>query len=236
MLEWTDGNIRDFWEYEANFPENYFAYQVGEVVIDKIKHYFPQDGIILDYGCGGGYLIAPLLARDYRVIATDFSRESVDKVNELYQGLINYLGAYYINDLLAKGQKYEVIIALEVLEHLNDFYLEDMLRNIKLLLSANGIAIFTTPNNENLEKSFVCCPECKKIFHRWQHIRSWNTETLQKCMERNGLEVMSIFTTKFSNEAKWKRFLKKAKSILGKAIGKNNESSKPHLVCIVRKL
>jgi len=29
MLEWTDEKVQKFWNYESQFPENYFTYQVG---------------------------------------------------------------------------------------------------------------------------------------------------------------------------------------------------------------
>ncbi len=78
------------------------------------------------------------------------------------------------------GMKFDSIIATEVIEHLNDEQLTKTIKLIKNSLSDNGIAIFTTPNKEDLSKSMIYCPEADCVFHRWQHVRSWSEESLKK--------------------------------------------------------
>ena len=57
----------------------------------------------------------------------------------------------------------------------------------------------TTSNNEDLSKSTRFCPNCYTNFYEWQHIRSWNQESLQYFMQDMGFETDFIKTTDFSS-------------------------------------
>ena len=88
---------------------------------------------------------------------------------------------------------------IEVIEHLTDEAIESTFYELKPLLKQNGRIILTTPNNEDLSKSTRYCPNCSTTFHEWQHIRSWNQESLQHFMQDMGFETDFIKTTDFSS-------------------------------------
>lgn len=237
--EWTAEKIKKFWDYESQFPDNYFTNQVGEKVVVALQEYINNKNKILDYGCGMGFLEAPLLKHGYSVAAMDFSRTSVEKVRVQYANEEKFIGAYYFEDLMKTGMKFDAIMVLEVLEHLNDFYLDLTMSNLKSLLeSKTGIVVFTTPNDEILSKSNIYCPFCDSVFHRWQHVRSWNQKTLKSFLLSHGFDTIAIYDTNFSQvvivKKTWQQYVKNIYHFLYKKEPKLYK--KPHLVCIARRL
>ncbi|MCR4320268.1 MAG: class I SAM-dependent methyltransferase [Candidatus Brocadiaceae bacterium] len=81
MMEWTDEKIMKFWNYKSQFQENYFAYQVGEAVVNRLHKYFLHAKNALDFGAGGGFLIPYLMSKGIEVSALDFSPDSIAVIN-----------------------------------------------------------------------------------------------------------------------------------------------------------
>jgi 2-polyprenyl-3-methyl-5-hydroxy-6-metoxy-1,4-benzoquinol methylase len=121
---------------------------------------------------------------------------------------------------------------IEVIEHLDDHYLDITFKNIQKLLADDGILIITTPNDEDLSKSFILCPETNTLFHRWQHVRTWNIKSLRKYLEESGFRIINIGFTDFNY-----RFLKRTyysiKNIIKRLLF-IYPSKPPHLYCIAR--
>lgn len=219
QIQWTPENISKFWDYESEFPQNYFTYQFGGAIINKLKKYFKKAKTVLDYGCGTGFLIPHLLRLNLKVTGIDYSEKSIASVNEKFRDKKNFEGAFLVNNLINKNQKFDAIIVVEVVEHLTDEFLGKEINNIKKLLEPNGIVIFTTPNEENLENSRIFCPQCEHVFHRWQHVRNWSSKSLAPYMKKHGFKIIDCYATDFSSSLKGI-----AKKILHKKL--------PHLVCI----
>ncbi len=157
----------------------------------------------------------------------DVPRESRQRVNEKCAGIKNFLGAYDIDELMATGKKFDAVVAAEVIEHLYDDQLDGMLEQLHRLLNPNGIAIITTPNEEDLSLNEIYCPECNKVFHRWQHVRRFDEVLLRSLMEKRGLVCERTFTTDFAAKGLWQR----VKAALRPYAGRKN----PHLVYVGRK-
>ncbi len=79
MMKWTDENIKSFWDYESNFEENYFTYQVGKKVVEYFEKLLKDKYSILDFGCGPGFLVGHLLSLDINVYGVDFSDSTIEK-------------------------------------------------------------------------------------------------------------------------------------------------------------
>ena len=101
---------------------------------------------ILDLGCGGGILSEHLAKKGANITAIDSSKPLIDlaKKRAINQNLkINYkLGT--IDSLKKNNSKFDVIISLEVIEHVKNY--ETFLRNIFLCLENGGIVILSTIN------------------------------------------------------------------------------------------
>jgi 2-polyprenyl-3-methyl-5-hydroxy-6-metoxy-1,4-benzoquinol methylase len=232
LLEWTDEKVKRYWDYISHFPEQYFTYQVGENLAKFIRKYTPENVSLLDYGSGPGFLIKHLLRNKVEVTALEFSPDSLLKIKSNYDGQKGFMGAYSIGELNLKNTKFDVVTLIEVIEHLDDHYLDLTFSNIHRLLKPNGYLIITTPNDEDLSKSYICCPETNELFHRWQHIRSWNQEMLRVFLERKGFKPSILRATNF-NVSPLSRKLNYPIQVLKELIrGKSARKDQPHLYCI----
>ena len=230
-MEWTDEYIKKFWDYESNFKENYFTYQVGSRVVEYLQSYLKGRKNILDFGCGAGYLINHLLEIGLEVYGLDFSDASIEKVNEKYKENPSFKGAFMMERFIADKGKYDSIIATEVIEHLDDDKLNSTMEFIKESLADDGIAIFTTPNDEDLSKSMIYCPEADCIFHRWQHVRSWTEESLYSYMAQYFGHI-EILTTSFGSSISSRQKIKNHIKIF---LGIYREEKHNNLMAIVKK-
>ncbi|MBI2637980.1 class I SAM-dependent methyltransferase [Candidatus Peregrinibacteria bacterium] len=227
QMQWTDETLARFWDYVSQFPEHYFAYQFGDIMLEKLEKYFSNIRTVLDYGCGTGFLMPHLLKRGFDVTGLDFSKKSIQFVNEKFRGNPHFFGAKSIEEILNAKECFDVIFVVEVIEHLNDVHLEQTMKNIKKLLSPNGLVVFTTPNNENLPMSTVYCPACETEFHRWQHVRTWTAESLDKFLRERGFSVITCGTTDFSASLKTNR-----KNYLKYMAKRFLKIPPPHLYCV----
>ncbi|HFD79112.1 MAG TPA: class I SAM-dependent methyltransferase [Gammaproteobacteria bacterium] len=239
LLVWTPDMVRDFWDYEAQFPEKFFTYRRGSEIIRQIADHLPEDGTILDYGCGPGNLIAPLLEAGYRVAGLDSSPSARQQVAERFGNEDGFLGAYEQKEIDLSGLRFDVIIVAEVIEHLYDDQLDSLLETLRTLSNPGTRIIFTTPNEEVLEDSYILCPVSRKLFHRWQHVRSWSGDSIRDYLGPRGFEVITTFTTDFDvtfDTRRSKHPLRDKWSALRQTLKYRTRPDKkrPHLVIIAR--
>ena len=108
---------------------------------------------ILDLGCGGGLTCEPLARLGANVTGVDFVKKNIE-VARIHAEKSN-LKINYINgdiDKINLKKKYDVILILEVLEHLDNY--EKLIIDIKKNLKPNGILILSTINQTILAKIF----------------------------------------------------------------------------------
>lgn len=101
---------------------------------------------ILDVGCGGGLVAEPLTRLDAAVTAIDAGERAIHaaRSHAHQNGLdIDYRCGEVIQ-LLNEPQRYNVITALEIIEHLDD--VQHFINTLRQLLAPNGIIIFSTLN------------------------------------------------------------------------------------------
>src|SRR5215475_117140 len=184
-MRWTREMIARFWDWQSQYPEVYFTYLFGREIAYALRGFLAGKQRVLDFGCGVGYLLPHLCEYAPQVYGADPSRESVRRTNERLAGTRGFEGAFLISDLQKSATAFDAILAVEVIEHLYDDDLDQALRTIRGMLAPGGIAVFTTPNNENRDSSMILCPATGEVFHRWQHVRSWNAESLSGWLRAN---------------------------------------------------
>lgn len=227
---WTDEQISNLWSYYSGnkaYQKQYFSYQAGEIILNQIEKYVPFSEIstVLDYGCGPGFLLEKLMNRlkvPQKCYGLDFSKESICLVENRCTGKQNYGKSMWAEELPSpyEDESMDLVIALEVMEHLNDTQLSHTGHEIYRLLKPQGHVSITTPNRENLDESKTICPECGAVFHRWQHVRTWTAASLTKYMEHIGFKTVAVlesnFASKFQNLLKYflKRFPEKRTHLL----------------------
>ena len=230
-MEWTADRVSRFWDWQSQYPEVYFTYQFGSGIVAFLRRYLESRQRVLDYGCGVGYLLPHLCACVSEVYGADPSEESVARTNERVAGIQSFKGAFLIDDLRTRQLTFDAILCVEVVEHLDDASLATVLFDIRSLLAPGGVAIFSTPNNEDLSKNMVLCPASGEVFHRWQHVRSWDRESLPARLRAAGFDIVEIVETNMATASAnsvvgfFKRALKRL--LLG-------DPGTPHLACVAK--
>lgn len=120
---------------------------------------------ILDIGCGGGLVSEPLARLGGSVTGVDAAAQNIDvaKAHAVKSGLSITYKNDLVENLPADKVKYDVVLALEILEHVEDFGL--FLESCTKLLKKDGLLIVSTLNRN--PKSFMLGIVAAEYLLRW---------------------------------------------------------------------
>jgi len=106
---------------------------------------------ILDLGCGRGWL-TNLLSKYGNIVGIEPVKPVVKYAKKMFPHIEFICGT--TKDLIRNNDifnKYDLIVASEVIEHIPDNYKEEFIEDISKLLNENGFLIITTPRKEAQE-------------------------------------------------------------------------------------
>lgn len=133
-----------------------------------------RPGKVLNIGIGAGAVERLLQRQGWKVAALDPSSEAVAALSR--DGIDARCG--YGQDMPFDAAAFDVVIASEVLEHLEADIRSRTLAEIERVLADRGSFIGSVPYRENLADAEVVCPDCGKVFHRWGHVESFDIPRL----------------------------------------------------------
>lgn len=151
---------------------------------------------VLDIGCGGGLLCEPLARLGAKVTGVDASAKALDVAREHAAGQklkITYIDGS-VESLASKGQTFDVILAMEILEHVAD--IGSFLNAASALVKPNGLMIFSTVNRTT--KSFLFGVVVAEHIMGWvpKGMHDWNKfvrpSELAVYLSRAGLELSDL--------------------------------------------
>ena len=209
----------EWWDVKGKFkPLHMFNPVRIEYISEKIIKYFnlknkktkPFQGLkILDIGCGGGLISEPMSRLGASVTRIDASKKNI-KVASIHAKK-NSLNINYINkspEQMKNSEKFNVILNLEIVEHVNDIDL--YIKSCQNLLDKDGL-MFTATLNRTLTSYFKAIIGAEYIL-RWLPIgtHDWNKffkpEELEKKLENNKLRTLEIKGLEFNPlTQKWKK-------------------------------
>jgi 2-polyprenyl-6-hydroxyphenyl methylase / 3-demethylubiquinone-9 3-methyltransferase len=137
-----------------------------------VKHSGIKQLAVLDVGCGGGLVSEPLARLDAQVTGIDASEKNiaVAKAHAAASQLtINYQSTT-AEALATTGVQYDVVLALEIIEHVSDVSL--FLHSLVTLCKPDGVIIITTLNRTL--KSFALAIIGAEYIMRWLPIGTHN--------------------------------------------------------------
>jgi len=149
MLKYRDTIYNNYFTNQVNKQAREYESMLAEQASHngaELLHLLPTDksAKIVDLGCGFGTFVKPAIDAGYtNVVGYDISEEQVNVANKL--GMAN-VHRSSIEDYFAKGEKADVIVGLDIIEHFTKDELIDFLLNVKKSLNPGGKAIFRTPN------------------------------------------------------------------------------------------
>lgn len=234
-IQWTDEKTARLWDHYSRNPvvtsDLYFSKVYGRFVLRKARLDRRRPLRILDFGCGPGYMwehVREASAR-WQYTGLDFSSRSVERLRErARQGSAGFQGAVHVASLPSPlpAEQYDVILLLEVVEHLTDDYLQGTLKEVVRLLRPGGQVLVTTPHDEDLAIDSQYCPECETVFHKWQHVRSWTQSSLVDVFAAHDLQAQRLWTGHWSDYVWYGWVFNRAAKVL------RNRRLDPHLFAI----
>ncbi len=207
QIEWNIEKINRLWDYKgtkSTEEENYFGYQVGRAVVKFCEYVTPKnlkECKVLDYGCGKGHIIECFLRKGIQISGVDMSEEEVRIVNEKYKENPNFGGVRLFDGekLPFPDDEFDFITCTECIEHVLDMHVTTLLTELHRVLKKDGVILVTTPNEEDMLKSEVCCPNCNIVYHPQGHVRSFSSSSLKNLMEKYNYSTVLCGGTDFNH-------------------------------------
>jgi len=201
--DWSSKHISRIWNYYGSRKhslQEYFSYQVGLGVVQFLKASGRLHGRVLDYGCGPGFLLEHLLDQGVDCWGADASEQAIDSVAEKFKARRNWHGCQFLDGLPSPypDKNFDVVVCIETLEHLSDKILASVVDDVKRLLVPGGVALFTTPYAEDLTRNVCYCPFCESEFHRVQHMRKFDIDSMTQLLESRGLKTIFCTSLNFA--------------------------------------
>lgn len=172
---------------------DHFGLQLDSAVV-KLK---PFEGLrVLDIGCGGGLLSEPMARLGATVVAADASEKNIQiaSLHAEKSGLkIDYRHST-AEELAAAGEKFDVILNMEVIEHVAD--IAGFVEACSTLLKPGGIMFVATLNRTAKSFAFaIVGAECilrwlPKGTHNWK--KFLKPSEVARLVRENGLVVRDI--------------------------------------------
>jgi 2-polyprenyl-6-hydroxyphenyl methylase/3-demethylubiquinone-9 3-methyltransferase len=144
---------------------------------------------ILDVGCGGGLISVPLAKTGANVTATDASSNNIKAAKAYVQQHnlnINYQNTT-VEELLLDPQKFDVIVCLEVIEHVAN--VDEFVANLEKLLKPGGMMILSTINRN--VKSYLLAIVAAEYVLGWVPKRTHDHSKFLKPSELSSLLAKS---------------------------------------------
>jgi 2-polyprenyl-6-hydroxyphenyl methylase / 3-demethylubiquinone-9 3-methyltransferase len=149
---------------------------------------------MLDIGCGGGILSEPLARLGAEMVGADPADENiaVARAHAQDSGLAIDYRATTAEDLAAAGERFDVVLAMEVVEHVAD--VPAFISTIASMVKPGGLLIAATLNRTL--KSFALAIVGAEYVLRWvprgthQWDRFVKPHELERAIETSGLRVI----------------------------------------------
>jgi len=142
-------------------------YEVGRVEILKDLIPSGHGKSAIDIGCGPGFFSRELTNKGWRTTAIDTDTENIENAkNHAYEAHIG--DALSVLSELPESQ-YDLVLTLELIEHLPKPLGKDLLKEIKRVLKPHGGLIISTPNRFS--------PEGLGGYYWGEKIRGWGKWT-----------------------------------------------------------
>lgn len=152
----------------------------------------PRGALVLDAGCGNGFISGKLMQMDYVVEGIDTSPSGIDLCRRTYPGARFEVASASDPDLPAiLGRMFDAIVATEVIEHL--YSPRSFIRNCGDLLHPGGLLVLSTPYHGYLKNLLLALSNQMDRHlqpdHEGGHIKFWSQRTLTEFLSTNGFRI-----------------------------------------------
>lgn len=145
--------------------------RLHQAIIKKID---ANAQLILDAGCGNGWLAQYFLNKNKKIISMDISIENPLKALQSFPGENHAALTADVFHLPLKNNSVDCIVASEIIEHVYDPNL--FVKKLVDILKPGGKLIITTPYNEKIE--YFLCVHCNLPTPKNAHLHSFNKKNI----------------------------------------------------------
>lgn len=187
--------------YEEISPGYYDKAYLNGFIIQKnwhiLKFYnfkknISQKEKILDYGCGPGTFSSFFKKKNY--VGIDISKKQIDYAKKKYKKKFHLID----KKIPYKKNTFDVVVLVEIIEHLTDRQLKNIFKEIRRVLKKNGRIILSTPNYNSLWPilefflNFI-----GNVKYENQHINKFTKKKLSYFLKDNNFHKFKITTILF---------------------------------------
>ena len=173
----------ELFDYGDEWADDPLAQTDNRRLREQILAALPPGGelLLLDVGCGSGWLAAAVLPRGHRVVSMDISTvnpiRALQKLpSERHFGLVaDAMQLPFVPEL------FDAIVASEVIEHVKNpaAFIESLLSRLK----PGGRMVVTTPYDEKIQ--YCLCIHCNKPTPHSAHLHSFTPRKLLSLLPEN---------------------------------------------------
>lgn len=179
------------WEEDSVFPsldDPFFPDHLA-------RYYFAQNFIgpearVLDVACGKGYGSAVLAKKAKTVLGIDLNQDSLVFARQYFGRPNIEFRSVDVHDSDQLGGTFDLVVAFEIIEHIDPPTTDRFLAALKRALRPGGIALISTPNHEIVKKSGVFVPPF--------HINNLSSRELKSCLRKHfsSVEILGQYRSR----------------------------------------
>ena len=158
-------------------------------LLDGFEKY-RKNNRILDIGAGCGFFITTAKKRGWEVYGTELSKNSVAGCKNLN----SELSYGELHELQFPEESFDVVVNLEVIEHLNNPI--QFVGEISRILRKGGITYLTTPNFNAIHRFRL--KEKYDVISYPNHLCYYTPKTIKKLFKANNFTPKKVITTGYS--------------------------------------
>lgn len=182
-------------EYLWNKPEtDAHKYIIPGIIKILQKFKIPKESYLLEAGCGGGHITYFLWKSGFKnVYGFDVSSSGIEVAKTSFPEIRD---RFFVHDAYNEKlpecfpKKYDLILSVEVVEHL--FLPELYLKNIRIWLNDKSIVIITTPYHGYFKNLLIAILNKYDSHHNplWDfgHIKFYSKNTLYTLLKNSGFQ------------------------------------------------
>jgi SAM-dependent methyltransferase len=182
MAGLTDSQQGRIWEHFQNDDQDSFAASLPR--LSFLAQQIAPSSCVLNIGIGGGQFEQIAAQRSFDLYQLDPNEKSIAAARER-SGHAGKDQVGYSQNMPFEANFFDAVVASELLEHLPDTTLAQSLLEIARVLRPGGLLLGTVPARENLSESYMFCPHCQQVFHRWGHEQSFTVQRMSKMLAQH---------------------------------------------------